>query len=117
LITFNGVNSFLEHPFGIRQFVASYISVSASIPPTGGRSTRSRTNVLQIPVFTLLILGYKIRKQGFNVLNWGPERSNDLRNTVQVSSETRKGRLRFPDKGTMRENVVVFLQWVWVWTK
>lgn len=28
LITFNGVNSFLEHPFGLRQFIASYISVS-----------------------------------------------------------------------------------------
>ncbi|KIM99454.1 hypothetical protein OIDMADRAFT_200431 [Oidiodendron maius Zn] len=96
LITFNGVNSFLEHPFGRRQFIASYIS---------------------IPVFILLILGYKIRKHGFNLMNWGPERSNDLRNTVQVSSETRKGRLRFPDNGSMRENFVVFLHWVWVWMK
>jgi len=96
LITFNGVNSFLEHPFGIRQFIASYIS---------------------IPVFILLILGYKIRKHGFNIMNWGPERSNDLRNTVQVSSETRKGRLRFPDNGTVKENLAVFMHWVWVWMK
>lgn len=50
-------------------------------------------------------------------MTWGPERSNDLRNTVQVSSQTRKGRLRFPDNGTAKENIEVFMHWLWVWIK
>jgi amino acid transporter len=28
LVTFNGVGDFVERPFGVRQFIASYISVS-----------------------------------------------------------------------------------------
>lgn len=68
-------------------------------------------------MFILLIMAYKLRKHGLRLGNWGPERSNDLRNTVQVTSETRKGRLEFPDKGSAKENIVTFVQWVWVWMK
>ncbi|TAQ89173.1 hypothetical protein B7494_g2498 [Chlorociboria aeruginascens] len=96
LVIFNGVAAFLEHPFDTRRFIASYIG---------------------IPVFILLILGYKLRKHGFRISQWGPERSNDLRNAIQVGSETRKGRLEFLDDGFSKDNVRTFFAWVWVWMK
>ncbi|KAF4636463.1 hypothetical protein G7Y89_g1615 [Cudoniella acicularis] len=96
LVIFNGIGAFLERPFDTRRFISSYISV---------------------PVFILLLVGYKIRKHGFNFKNWGPERSNDLRNCIQVASETRKGRLEFPDEGFTKENGRTFLNWIVVWTK
>ncbi|KAL3422348.1 amino acid permease [Phlyctema vagabunda] len=96
LLIFNGLASFLKDPFDFRGFIASYIG---------------------FPVFILLIVGYKIRKHGFKVSHWGPERSEDLRNTVQVASAKRKGRLEFPDHGFTRGNVHTFFRWVWVWTK
>ncbi|KAM3072657.1 hypothetical protein ACMFMF_006993 [Clarireedia jacksonii] len=96
LVTFNGVSAFLERPFDVRRFVASYIS---------------------IPVFILLILGYKLHKHGLRIRNWGPERSNDLRNTIQAASETRKGRLEFPDEGPSWRNVKVWGEWLWVWLR
>lgn len=72
---------------------------------------------LQIPVFFLLILGYKIKRHGFHFSQWGPERSNDLRNTIQASSEKRKGKLEFPDNGFTKDNGRTFVNWVWVWLK
>ncbi|PQE07454.1 proline-specific permease protein [Rutstroemia sp. NJR-2017a BBW] len=96
LVTFNGVSAFLERPFDVRRFVASYIS---------------------IPVFILLIIGYKIHKHGLRIRNWGPERSNDLRNTIQAASETRKGRLEFPDEGLSWRNFKTWGEWFWVWLK
>ncbi|TVY90714.1 Arginine permease [Lachnellula willkommii] len=60
---------------------------------------------------------YKIRKHGFAFSQWGPERSNDLRNTVQAASEIRKGRLEFPDEGLTKRNGRMFLDWLWVWMK
>jgi len=96
LVIFNGINPFLEKPFGTREFIAQYISV---------------------PVFILLILAYKLRKHGMRFSQWGPERSNDLRNTVQVASETRKGRLEFPDDGMTKKNTLTFANWIWVWMK
>jgi len=96
LVVFNGIEVFLERPFDTRRFIASYISV---------------------PVFILLILGYKIRKHGFRFSHWGPERSNDLRNSVQAASETRKGRLEFPDEGFTKDNGRTLLNWIWVWLK
>jgi amino acid transporter len=72
---------------------------------------------IQVPVFILLIIGYKLRKHGIKLQNWWPERSNDLRNTVQVTSETRKGRLEFPDHGLTAENGRTFAKWLWVWIK
>ncbi|KAF7158163.1 hypothetical protein CNMCM5623_002829 [Aspergillus felis] len=96
LLIFNGINAFLTDPFDIRTFIASYIS---------------------IPVFILLIVFYKIRRHGFNFSQWGPERSKDLRNCVQVSSNRRKGRLEFPQPGLTVENGKRFLEWIWVWTK
>jgi hypothetical protein len=71
----------------------------------------------QIPVFLLLILCYKIYKHGFYIFQWGPERSNDLRNAIQAASEVRKGRLEFPDSGFTKKNVRTFFNWVWVWMK
>jgi amino acid transporter len=71
----------------------------------------------QIPVFILLILGYKIRKHGFHISKWGPERSDDLRNMIQASSEKRKGRLEFPDDGFTKENGRTLVDWIWVWMK
>ena len=70
-----------------------------------------------MPVFILLILGYKIRKHGFKLYDWGPERSNDLRNAIQAGSDIRKGRLELPDDGFTKENGVTFLKWLWVWMK
>ncbi|KAH8812741.1 proline-specific permease [Xylogone sp. PMI_703] len=96
LLVFNGISAFLEDPFDVRRFIASYIA---------------------IPVFILLILGYKVRKHGFSVSQWGPERSNDLRNTIQAASEIRKGRLEFPESGITKENLRTFINWVWVWMK
>ncbi|PMD57773.1 amino acid transporter-like protein [Hyaloscypha bicolor E] len=97
LVLFNGVGPFLEHPFDTRRFVASYIGV---------------------PAFIFLILGYKIRKHGFRVQDWGPERSNDLRNTIQTNSDVRVGRLELPDDGFFtKENARTFVKWVWVWLK
>lgn len=96
LVLFNGIGPFLERPFDVHRFIASYISV---------------------PVFILLILGYKIRKHGFRISRWGPERSNDLRNAIQAGSEIRKGRLELPDDGFTKENWLTFLKWIWVWMK
>ncbi|KAK6604603.1 amino acid permease [Botrytis cinerea] len=96
LITFNGVSAFLERPFDVRRFIASYVS---------------------IPVFIFLIIGYKINKHGLKIRNWGPERSNDLRNTIQAASEKRKGRLEFPDEGISMENFKTWAHWMWVWTR
>jgi amino acid transporter len=96
LAVFNGVGAFIERPFDYRKFIASYIS---------------------FPIFVALILGYKIKKHGFRVYDWGPERSNDLRNTIQAPSEKRKGRLEFPDNGFTKENGRTLLEWLWVWIK
>lgn len=96
LVVFNGIGAFLERPFDTRQFISSYISV---------------------PVFILLLVGYKIRRHGFEFSKWGPERSNDLRNTVQTASEKRKGRLEFEDEGLTRRNGREFLNWILVWLK
>ncbi|KAL2362760.1 hypothetical protein RJZ56_004343 [Blastomyces dermatitidis] len=71
----------------------------------------------QVPVFFVLIVGYKLSKHGLDFSHWGPERSNDLRNCVQVTSGRRKGRLQFPDDGLTKDNLQEFVQWVWVWTK
>lgn len=70
-----------------------------------------------MPVFLLLLVGYKIRRHGFKISHWGPERSNDLRNTVQAASDKRKGRLELPDDGFTKENWRSFLNWVWVWMR
>ncbi|KAH8890598.1 proline-specific permease [Thozetella sp. PMI_491] len=96
LLLFNGVGAFLEDPFDVRRFVSAYISV---------------------PVFLLLVLGYKIRKHGLRIYNYGPEKSNDISGAVQAASTKRRGRLEFPDNGTLRENVNTFLEWIWVWMK
>jgi amino acid transporter len=127
LILFNGVRAFLATPFDLRGFFASYIGVSARYlaacvgslgsPFSAGFQLTSDISFYQIPVFFLLILGYKIKRHGFNVTRWGPERSNDLRNTVQVASNKRKGRLEFPDKGPTIRNVLEVFRWVWVWMK
>ena len=68
-------------------------------------------------MFLLLILGYKIRKHGFKLYDWGAEKSNDLSNTVQAASLKRKGRLEFPDNGFTGDNVRTLMNWVWVWMK
>ncbi|EAS36718.3 amino acid transporter [Coccidioides immitis RS] len=96
LVLFNGIVSFLETPFNPQGFIAAYIG---------------------LPVYILLIIGYKIKKHGFRFDNWGPERSNDLSNAVQVTSEKRKGRLEFPDDGFTSENFRTFFRWVWAWMK
>ncbi|KAH7311903.1 proline-specific permease [Rhexocercosporidium sp. MPI-PUGE-AT-0058] len=96
LLIFNGIAAFLEDPFETRRFIASYIG---------------------IPVFIFLIIGYKIRRHGFRFNKWGPERSNDLRNTIQASSETRKGKLEFPDTGFTKKNGRTLVDWIWVWLK
>ncbi|KAK0105446.1 hypothetical protein ONS96_004833 [Cadophora gregata f. sp. sojae] len=96
LLIFNGVAAFLDHPFDTRRFIASYIG---------------------IPVFLLLILGYKIKRHGLHFSQWGPERSNDLRNTIQASSEKRKGKLEFTDNGFTKDNGRTFVNWIWVWLK
>ncbi|KAG9233712.1 proline-specific permease [Amylocarpus encephaloides] len=96
LVVFNGIGAFLERPFDTRRFIASYISV---------------------PVFFILLIGYKVRKHGFRFSQWGPERSNDLRNCTQAASEIRKGRLEFPEEGFTKENGRTFIKWIWIWTK
>ncbi|PGH11512.1 hypothetical protein AJ80_07078 [Polytolypa hystricis UAMH7299] len=96
-VLFNGVHTFMTHPFNIRGFIAAYIG---------------------LPVFILLVVGYKISKHGFKFSQWGPERSNDLRNCVQVTSEKRKGRLELPDESIFtKDNTLTFMHWVWVWMK
>jgi amino acid transporter len=96
LVVFNGVGAFIERPFDYRRFIAGYIS---------------------IPIFVGLIIGYKLKKHGFRIYDWGPERSNDLRNTIQAPSEKRKGRLEFPDNGLTAETGRTFINWLWVWIK
>ncbi len=65
----------------------------------------------------LLFLGYKFRKHGFNFAEWGPEKSDDLSNTVRVTDPKRKGRLEFPDDDFTWANVMTFVDWIWVWMK
>ncbi|PMB73039.1 Proline-specific permease [Beauveria bassiana] len=96
LLLFNGVPAILEKPFNVRKFVSAYVG---------------------IPVYILLVIGYKFRKHGFRISNWGPERSDDLSNTVQAASEKRRGRLDLPDWGFTRANMRAFGHWLWVWMK
>lgn len=119
LLVFNGVGPFLESPFDTRRFIASYIGVRSSRSDTVFPPAKEHllTQDLQIPVFIFLVLGYKIKKHGFRVSHWGPERSCDLRNTIQANSEKRKGRLEFPDNGFTKENTRTFVEWIWVWMK
>ncbi|EQK99740.1 proline-specific permease [Ophiocordyceps sinensis CO18] len=107
LVLLNGVPAFLENPFNVPNFVSAYISASC---PSPGASRG-------LPVFFLLILGYKIRKHGFRFSEWGPERSEDLSNTVQAASEKRRGRLEVPEDGFTKANLVAFSHWIWVWMK
>ncbi|OAR01600.1 hypothetical protein LLEC1_00467 [Akanthomyces lecanii] len=113
LLLFNGVPAFLEEPFNVRKFVSAYVCVSK--PP------HLRFDLLlideQIPVYILLVVGWKFRKHGFRLSRWGPERSNDLSNTVQAASEKRRGRLDLPDWGVTRANLESFGHWLWVWIK
>ncbi|AEO67776.1 uncharacterized protein THITE_2051579 [Thermothielavioides terrestris NRRL 8126] len=95
LMLFNGVAAFIK-PFNIHKFVAAYIS---------------------LPIFLILILGYNIRKHRLRFSDWWSDKSGDLSNTVQATSLKRRGRLEFPDSGVTRENLLTFLEWVWVWLK
>jgi amino acid transporter len=72
---------------------------------------------MEIPIFLLLVVAYKIHKHGFKISKWGPERSCDLSGAVKVTSEQRKGRLVFPEKGVSAENGMAFIKWIWVWMK
>ncbi|KAH8586175.1 proline-specific permease [Bisporella sp. PMI_857] len=96
LLSFCGINAFLESPFNARQFISSYIGIA---------------------IFICLILSYKIHKYSVKFFHWGPERSCDLSGAIQAASGKRKGRLEFPDWGFTRENVRAFIKWIWVWTK
>jgi amino acid transporter len=96
VLLFNGVAAFLEEPFDVGAFLSAYIG---------------------IPVFLLLVLGYKVRRHGLRVWEYGFERSGDLSNTVQAASRRRKGRLEFEPGGWTRLNVGLFFEWVWVWMK
>lgn len=114
LLVLNGFDVFLTKPLNTRSFVASYISVSSFFT---FRHFSLLTSFIQLPVFVLLILVYKVWKHGFQISQWFPERSNDLRNCIQARSDARKGRLEFPDEGFTLENCRVFLDWVWTWMK
>lgn len=126
LILFNGVGAFIE-PFNIRKFVSAYISVGVYLLATPSSSRPVHVGYLfcmlttfasvQLPTFLLLILGYNLRKHGLRFSDWWTDKSADLSNTVQATSLKRKGRLEFPDNGLTRENVLTFLEWIWVWTK
>ncbi|KAL2760300.1 hypothetical protein ACRALDRAFT_1067117 [Sodiomyces alcalophilus JCM 7366] len=94
LMLLNGVGAFLETPFNARKFISAYIS---------------------LPIFILLIMGYRLRKHGLRFSKWGLERSLDLGGAVQAASEKRKGRLEFPDEGFTRDNWRELFHWVWVW--
>lgn len=96
LVLFNGVAAFLESPFNWRRFIAAYIS---------------------LPVFVVLVVGYKVRRHGLRFSEWGPERSGDLSGAVQTSSAKRKGRLEFPDDGVSKGNLAYFVHWLWVWIR
>lgn len=66
----------------------------------------------------LLIIGYKIRNHGFRFSEWGAERSEDIGNTVQVTTVRRKGRLEFPDEEYItKDNGMAFVRWLWEWMK
>lgn len=120
------MGAFIE-PFNVRKFVSAYISVSPYLPVTS--SPAESTDVtcpssrltaygsVKLPTFLLLILGYNLRKHGLRFSDWWTDKSADLSNTVQATSLKRKGRLEFPDNGFTRENVLTFLEWIWVWTK
>ncbi|KFH44645.1 Proline-specific permease-like protein [Hapsidospora chrysogenum ATCC 11550] len=103
ILLFNGVAAFLRRPFGVRTFISSYIS-------------DEETDKEQLPVFLLLIVGYKIRNHGFTFSEWGPERSEDLSNTVQVTTVRRKGRLEPPDEAYFtKANALATVRWLWEW--
>jgi amino acid transporter len=126
LVLFNGIGPFLEHPFDTRRFIASYIGVSPPLDHAASYLLQNVTLVMklgsrtcgQVPAFVFLILGYKIKKHGLKLQNWGPERSNDLKNTIQTNSNVRVGRLELPDEGFWtKENLRTLGRWVWVWLK
>ena len=114
LVLFNGVEAFLRRPFGVRTFISSYISVSEC----DHINELSKLIDKKLPVFFLLIVGYKLRNHGLTFSEWGPERSEDIGNTVQVTNARRKGRLEFPDQAYFtKDNGLAVVRFLWEWTK
>jgi amino acid transporter len=100
IILFNGWSSVVS-PMSINDFLASYIN---------------------IPIFIVLILAYRVRLEGFNPSNWTRRANEDLRNPLSIAQSDprlRRGRLHRanPDVLFSRGNAERFIQWLWVWLK
>jgi len=98
IVLFNGWSSFVS-PMSIDDFLASYIN---------------------IPIFIVLILAYRVKLEGFNPLNWSRRASEELHNPQEISQRNprlRRGRLRRANMDVLfsRENAERFIQWLWVW--
>ncbi|KAN0072293.1 Amino acid permease domain containing protein [Elaphomyces granulatus] len=99
IVFFNGWSSCVS-PMSIDDFFASYIN---------------------IPIFIVIFLAYRVKLEGFNPLNWTRRANEDLHNPLSVSQmnpSPRRGRL-YLDKNFFfsRENAKRVFKWLWVWLK
>lgn len=116
---FNGWRSF--DPIAWGDFVASYISVSHR----GNKLIRSNplTCVVQVIVFIILSMAYHVKlDKTWNPRGWRVRANEDLSNPKSVSASDprrRRGKLhrQNQDHFLSKENLVGFLEWVWVWMK
>ncbi|KAN0082315.1 Amino acid permease domain containing protein [Elaphomyces granulatus] len=100
IVLFNGWSSFVS-PMSNDDFLASYIN---------------------IPIFIVLILAYRVKLEGFNPLNWTRRAREDLHNPLSIAQRNprlRRGRLRRANRDVLFswENAERFIQWLWTWLK
>jgi len=98
---FNGWESFVS-PMEVDDFIASYIS---------------------IPIFLLIVLGYRVMLDSWDPRQWSVRRSEDLHAPTSVTTQNprlRKGQLHRVDRDgpvLSAPNVKRFFQWILEWLK
>jgi len=99
-VLFNGWYSFVS-PMDTSDFLACYIN---------------------IPIFIVLILAYRVKLEGFNPLYWTRRANENLRNPLTIlqnNPRLRRGRLHRANQDVLfsRGNAERFIQWLWAWLK
>lgn len=98
-ILFNGWRTFVP-PMSVSDFIGCYIPIL---------------------LFTVIIIAYQFKLNGWNPLNWRRRVSRELQNPRPQAavSTPRRGHLALknPDNLFTTENVRRFFKWVWVWLK
>jgi yeast amino acid transporter len=102
----------------VADFIGCYIPVSSFALKT---VLKIMHLLYQILLFTVIIIAYQFKLNGWNPLNWRRRISRELQNPRPQAavSTPRRGHLALknPDNLFTMENVRRFFIWVWVWLK